>query len=717
MALETASYIGGLVSTNPTATDAKSQGDDHLRLIKTTLLNSFAGFPGLVVATGTEAQGSTVNDYTVTLSPAPAAYTTPLVVLFKATHANTGAATLQIGALGTKPLVAVDGGALKSGDIENGGIVCAYYDGTSFLLISGNDRANRNGDTYSGTHAFGSATVTVATQSASDNSTKAASTAYADAAVAAEASIRSAADTTLQSNINAKANIDSPTFTGTPAAPTAAAGTSTTQIATTAFVMAQAFSAALPAQTGNAGKFVTTNGTAASWADAVTPTGTQTLTNKTISYANNTLDGVQPTLVSGTNIKTVNGVSVLGAGDIAITPGVTADEASAIKANIAMNAFRIAALGSYSFMKMVDGVADDYVDQTGVALASGYLYASSTKSYDAGPSYIAAGGSGDRTSSITVTTNLATTEGVLSSLVDGSTSSGNGVWFTYDSNISGNWVTFDFGAGNAKSIGAAKVYAYESTTRGFWKWQGSNDNSTWTDVSASEQILNGAKEWAFTDSTAYRYFRIAGVSGGIDAAGGITNGWREVEFKIGAVGAAALIANAVTALATPSSAQVILWEEDLASLTLNTDLQAWVTRESGKTFTTTFSTSTTAINSTAHGFTNGDRVMLLSSSALPTGLSAAVVYYVVSAATDSFSVSLTSGGSAVAFSSNGSGTHTAREVAQVTLVEEAVLTTGGRILSGSADISAQASGTSVRYAIVAPTSTANRMHAASIQWK
>lgn len=57
----------------------------------------------------------------------------------------------------------------------------------------------------------------------------------------------------------------SPTFTGTPAAPTATAGTSTTQIATTAFVTATAFSSVLPGQTGNAGKFVTTDGVNASW--------------------------------------------------------------------------------------------------------------------------------------------------------------------------------------------------------------------------------------------------------------------------------------------------------------------------------------------------------------------------------------------------------------------------------------------------------------------
>ena len=42
-----------------------------------------------------------------------------------------------------------------------------------------------------------------------------------------------------QGDVSAKANIASPTFTGTPAAPTAAVSTNTTQLATTAFVVAE----------------------------------------------------------------------------------------------------------------------------------------------------------------------------------------------------------------------------------------------------------------------------------------------------------------------------------------------------------------------------------------------------------------------------------------------------------------------------------------------
>lgn len=87
------------------------------------------------------------------------------------------------------------------------------------------------------------------------------------------------------------ATLLSPALTGTPTAPTAVVGTNTTQIATTAFVTATSFVSALPGQAGNAGKFVTTDGTNASWADAVTPTGTQTLTNKTIRQTVSEISG------------------------------------------------------------------------------------------------------------------------------------------------------------------------------------------------------------------------------------------------------------------------------------------------------------------------------------------------------------------------------------------------------------------------------------------
>jgi hypothetical protein len=107
-----------------------------------------------------------------------------------------------------------------------------------------------------------------------------------------------------------RAPLASPTFTGVPAAPTAAAGTNTTQIATTAFVttagnlkanlsgatftgevlgISPTSSAAfttkayvddsigavnLPSQTGNQGKYLSTSGSAAFWSEIIIPPST-----------------------------------------------------------------------------------------------------------------------------------------------------------------------------------------------------------------------------------------------------------------------------------------------------------------------------------------------------------------------------------------------------------------------------------------------------------
>lgn len=257
MALESVTYIGDLNPANPPGTDPKSQGDDHLRNIKKGLLDSLPGFLGLVLVTGTEAQGSTASDFTVTVTPAPSAYTSPFIILFEAAHTSVGAATVQINALGTKPLVALDGSALQAGDIVSGSIVCAFYDGTSFLLTSGNDRANRGGDTYTGTHDYTAAVTEVAEPAAADNSAKAAPTSYVDRADA------------LKANLSGATYTGTHDFTaGTTKVATAAPGTNDNTAADTAFVVQQAFLTALPAQAGNAGKVLTTDGSSAFWANS-----------------------------------------------------------------------------------------------------------------------------------------------------------------------------------------------------------------------------------------------------------------------------------------------------------------------------------------------------------------------------------------------------------------------------------------------------------------
>lgn len=55
MGLEVATYISGLNASNPVGvSDPKSQGDDHLRLIKSTLLNTFPNISGAMNASQAE---------------------------------------------------------------------------------------------------------------------------------------------------------------------------------------------------------------------------------------------------------------------------------------------------------------------------------------------------------------------------------------------------------------------------------------------------------------------------------------------------------------------------------------------------------------------------------------------------------------------------------------------------------------------------------------
>ncbi len=54
MAIETFEFIDDLNTANPTATDNVSEGDDHLRGLKTTLKNTFPNVTGAITATEAE---------------------------------------------------------------------------------------------------------------------------------------------------------------------------------------------------------------------------------------------------------------------------------------------------------------------------------------------------------------------------------------------------------------------------------------------------------------------------------------------------------------------------------------------------------------------------------------------------------------------------------------------------------------------------------------
>lgn len=77
------------------------------------------------------------NDiYAITLTPAPAAYTTGMIVYFKANTANTGACTLNVNTLGAKTIKKNYNSDLADNDILANQLVAVIYDGTNFQLLS-----------------------------------------------------------------------------------------------------------------------------------------------------------------------------------------------------------------------------------------------------------------------------------------------------------------------------------------------------------------------------------------------------------------------------------------------------------------------------------------------------------------------------------------------------------------------------------------------------
>ena len=172
--------------------------------------------------------GGTGNAITIANTFAQTAYNLGNKIVFLATATNTAAVTVNVDGLGVKSLKSHDGTALSSGSITSGSIYEAIYNGTDFRLSGG----VLDGD--------------IAASAAS---------------AAAAAASASAASTSASQAATAKTNAE----TAETNAETAEANAEAAQAAAEA-AQAAAEAAALPSQTSHSGKFLTTNGTTASWA-------------------------------------------------------------------------------------------------------------------------------------------------------------------------------------------------------------------------------------------------------------------------------------------------------------------------------------------------------------------------------------------------------------------------------------------------------------------
>jgi hypothetical protein len=259
------------------------------------------------------------------------------------------------------------------------------------------------------------------------------------------------------------------------------------------------------------------------------------------------------------------------------------------KANILLNAFRVTINGGLSVFNMVDGVVDEFEDETGVTTKTG-------ASYDASGDYYHNPGSESMVSQGTGT-------------AIGDMTSGGGLAAAFNGNKSLSWTTGARGPVNAVSDYCGKDWGVDVTRNisRYKTWGGTTYGysagsnvlmyielygSNSAPSNPSDGTLLGSASFTDNDTTQpqdvttgitpgdYRYHWITcRRSSGMDS-----QNYSEIEFyEIINPADMTLISDPYTASAEPDEAFIVIWEEDVDTPTLNTDLKAWASCD-GSTF-------------------------------------------------------------------------------------------------------------------------------------
>lgn len=144
------------------------------------------------------------------------------------------------------------------------------------------------------------------------------------------------------------------------------------------------------------------------------------------------------------------------------------------------------------------------------------------------PSYSNPGGMGNRTATITVTTNVVAGGGVASMLLNGT----YGNEYYWNAGQSSRTMTFDFGVGASKIINEFKWYQNNPADHGSWVFGGSNNDSSYTEFPETFTLGGAGSPYVttipVTNTTGYRYYRLRQTSGVTSLSPYLT----EIEFKI-----------------------------------------------------------------------------------------------------------------------------------------------------------------------------------------
>lgn len=261
--------------------------------------------------------------------------------------------------------------------------------------------------------------------------------------------------TATQAALDLKANIASPTFTGVPAAPTAAVDTNTTQLATTAYVVGQGYAKlASPTFTGTptlpTGTIAVTQSAGNSTTAVATTAFVTTADNLKAPLANPTFTGT----VSIPTPFTLGGVSVLPTGtELNFVDGVTSSiqtqlNGRALTGSVVSSGLTMATARLLGRSTASTGAIEEITVGSGLSLSGGTL---STTGGGSGTVTVVGGGSLTSTALVTGggTTTLQTPSATATLDSSGNISTPGSITSGAGSSAAG---TFDLGEGTAPAL-------------------------------------------------------------------------------------------------------------------------------------------------------------------------------------------------------------------------------------------------------------------------
>ncbi|MBC7952859.1 MAG: hypothetical protein H7Z12_13710, partial [Rhodospirillaceae bacterium] len=263
-----------------------------------------------------------------------------------------------------------------------------------------------------------------------------------------------------------------------------------------------------------------------------------------------------------------------------VVPQSVTDRLTFLERNLALTVLRDQIDTGWSVLKMVDGIADEFEDETGIDTAG-----STGKSYDA---------TGDFYCNIPLAVSLVplltsnTSSGSLSA--NSEYSSVYAAWKAADANAGTWWHSTGTGVSywDYTLTASAAVNGYSITPSDAksysWKFEAWN-GASWVTLDTRSSVTFSAgvtQTFSFVNATSYGRYRVYFTAVGGD---GYT---RIIAFEFLYMGTAAdmvLTSQTYAAAAQPDVARLVLLHQPMASVTLNTDAIVEVSRNGGTNWT------------------------------------------------------------------------------------------------------------------------------------